>query len=141
MGQNNEQDGIVVEVSGSTAKIRASRHNNCATCGACPGNTATVLEVFNPLGARVGQKVVIKARGTNMLKAAFTVYIFPLIAVFFGAVAGAEIAAWAGLTDTWPLLIGGIGAFLAAIWYVKNYEYSVRTDVKMKPVITQILSS
>ena len=83
-----------------------------------------------------------EVREINMLKAAFTVYIFPLIAVFFGEVAASEFASWAGIaTGIWPHITGGAGAFLVAIWYIKHYDTSVRMDEKMQPVIARILSS
>lgn len=43
-------------------------HNDCANCGYCPGNSAAVQDVRNPLAARVGQIVVIKGREVSITK-------------------------------------------------------------------------
>lgn len=136
----NQQEGIVIQVTGKMAKVKTSRHNDCANCGSCPGNSATVLDASNPLGAQVGQKVTIEIQEINMLKAAFTVYIFPLLAVFLGALAGGELASWVNLSEIAGRIIGGAGAFLAAVWYVRYYDRSVRTDDKMQPVIVAVLT-
>jgi Positive regulator of sigma E activity len=140
MSAANRQEGIVIEVSGRMAKVKASRHNDCANCGACPGNSATVLDARNPVGARTGQKVVVEIQEINMLKAAFTVYILPLIVALLGVLLGGEFAAWLGASETLGRIIGGGGAFLAAVCYVRYYDQSVRTDVKMQPVIVSVLS-
>ncbi|WP_406542265.1 hypothetical protein [Clostridium ljungdahlii] len=39
-----ESEGIVIETSESIAKVRASRHGDCKSCGACPGDNAIVVD-------------------------------------------------------------------------------------------------
>ena len=133
--KTNQQEGIVIETAGRVAKVKTSRHNDCASCGACPGNAATVLEAVNRAGAKAGQNVVIEIQEANMLTAAFTVYLLPLLAVFLGVVAGGEIAGWLEKPETMLQVIGGVAAFISALVYIKYYNHSVRIDEKMKPVI------
>lgn len=138
---DKQQEGIVIEVIGDhLARVKTSRHNDCENCGACPGNSALVLEVRNDVGARVGQRVAIEVREVNMLKAAFIVYILPLILVFAGAVAGGILGENFGYQPLWFQISGGVIAFILSVLYIKFFDSAARSDVKMQPVIIQILS-
>lgn len=134
-----QQEGIVLEVSGRMAKVKTSRHNDCENCGSCPGNSAIVLEAGNPLEAQPGQRVLVEVKEVNMLKAAFVVYILPLIAAFTGVV----LVALAAEKFAQPVVIfqifGGVAAFIVAVGYVKYYDCSARSDEKMQPIIVEII--
>jgi sigma-E factor negative regulatory protein RseC len=140
MATTGQQEGIIIETAGKMAKVKTSRHNDCANCGSCPGNSAAVLDVRNPVGAKVGQKVIIELQEVNMLKAAFTVYILPLLALLVGATTGGAFAAWAGTAETLSRVLGAVIAFAGSIWYIRHYDYSVRMDDKMQPVVVHILT-
>ncbi|MBI6873017.1 SoxR reducing system RseC family protein [Clostridium aciditolerans] len=135
-----ENEGVVIEVSGDMAKVKSNRHGDCKNCGACPGDNATVLDVQNPLGAKPGQRVSFEIKETNMLKAAFIVYIMPLIAIFLGAIAGTWLGEKAGQSIRMFQIGGGIVAFILSVIYVKIFDKSTRSDKKMIPIITRILS-
>lgn len=135
-----QQEGMVLEVSGRMAKVKASRHNDCENCGACPGNSAMVLDARNSVGAKPGQRVLVEIKEINMLKAAFTVYILPLVAAFAGAIIGDFIGRFLGFEELISRLIGGSGMTLLSIWYIKYYDNSARMDDKMQPTIIQIIS-
>lgn len=137
---DKQQEGIVLEVVGDMAKVKTSRHNDCENCGACPGNSAMVLEALNPVGAKPGQRVAIEVQEVNMLKAAFIVYILPLIAVFIGAVLGGMLAQRLGNESLWFQVTGGIVAFVLSVVYIKYFDSAARMDVKMQPIIVRILS-
>ena len=136
---NKLQEGIVIAIDGSLARVKTSRHNDCENCGACPGNTALVLEAANPEGARPGQRVLVEVRETNMLKAAFVVYVLPLVAAFAGAAGGGRAAEMAGMATFWPQAGGGVALFVLAILYIRHFDRSARTDSKMQPTIVRIL--
>lgn len=136
----NQQEGIVLELQGKMAKVKTARHNDCDSCGSCPGNSAMIMDARNPLGATVGQRVMIEIQEVNMLKAAFIVYVLPLIAIFTGALAGYYFYWQTGfLTERFDQVAGGIVAFLLSVWYIKHYDYSARMNDKMQPVIIRIL--
>ncbi len=136
------QEGIVLELlPDGTAKVKTSRHNDCENCGACPGNSAMVLTARNPLGAKPGQQVAIEIKEVNMLKAAFIVYMQPLLAAFLGSLAGWWLAEQWGLALLALQILGGVLGFALAIGYVKYFDISSKTNVSMQPVITDILSN
>ena len=137
---NKQQEGIVLEVTGNVAKVKASRHSDCENCGACPGNTAIVVEALNKAGAKPGQSVAIEIREVNMLKAAFIVYMAPLLAAFAGALAGYYAANYTGTDSLLTSIAGGMGLFALSVWYVRYFDHRARTDERMRPVIVAILS-
>ncbi|MDR3562845.1 MAG: SoxR reducing system RseC family protein [Negativicutes bacterium] len=136
-----QQEGIVIGVlDGGLAQVKTSRHSDCENCGSCPGNSALVLEARNPLGARPGQRVMIEVQEINMLKSAFIVYLLPLIAIFIGAVLGSYLAEHLALDVLWLQVGGGGLAFAGSVFYIKYFDRSARTDIKMQPVITRIVT-
>jgi len=135
-----QQEGIVIEIRGEMARVKTSRHNDCENCGACPGNSAIVLDARNPVGAKTGQRVVIEIQEVNMLKAAFIVYVLPLLAAFAGAITGGWLASRMGQESIWFQVAGGLVFFAIAIFYIKVFDRSSRSDVAMQPVIIRVLS-
>ncbi|TWH52122.1 SoxR reducing system RseC family protein [Sporomusa sp. KB1] len=135
-----QQEGIILEVIGKMAKVKASRHSDCENCGSCPGNTAIVVEALNMADAKPGQRVAIEIREVNMLKAAFVVYMAPLLAAFAGALAGNYAAHYIGIDSLLISIAGGVGFFTLAVWYVKYFDQMARTDERMRPVVVAVLS-
>lgn len=135
-----ESEGIVIEVVGNTAKIKTNRHGDCKNCGACPGDQAMVVDALNPLGAKAGQRVTFEIKQTNMLKAAFIVYILPLISIFIGVISGTMIAEKIGLTTIALQIAGAVIAFSLSVLYINFFEKSTHSNEKMQPVVTSIIS-
>ncbi|ATW25904.1 SoxR reducing system RseC family protein [Candidatus Formimonas warabiya] len=135
-----EQVGVVLEVSGSMAKVKATRHSDCENCGACPGNQAMVLEARNPVGAKPGQRVAFEVKEVNMLKAAFIVYMLPLVAIFLGAWGGNWVSHHFGLPVLLLQITGGLLAFILSVIYIKFFDSAAHGNSQMQPVITRILS-
>lgn len=135
-----EETGVVIGIDGEMAKVRAARHGDCENCGSCPGDNAMTLDVRNPLSAKVGQKVAFEIPQTNMLQAAFVVYILPLVAAAVGVIVGGYIASKLGQPLIPFQIGGGIAAFILSLIFVKLYDRSVRNNKKTLPVITKILS-
>lgn len=134
-----EAQGIVIESNGNLAKVKVNRHGDCKNCGACPGDNATVLDVQNLLKAKPGQRVLFEIKEANMLKAAFVVYILPLIAILLGSLSGMLLAEKIGEVEKIFEIGGGLVAFVLAVLYIKIFDKSTNSDSKMKPIITHIL--
>ncbi|WP_309249433.1 SoxR reducing system RseC family protein [Clostridium estertheticum] len=95
--EEEEEEGIIIEIyENNIAKVKVGRHNECKNCGACQGDNSVVIEAKNPIGAKTGQKISFQMKDTNMLMAAFVVYIVPLVAVVLGILIGQVIAAKLG---------------------------------------------
>ncbi|MBC2580352.1 SoxR reducing system RseC family protein [Clostridium sp. DJ247] len=135
-----EAEGVVIEVSGNIAKVKVNRHGECKNCGACPGDNAAVLEVQNKIRAKPGQRVVLEIRETNMLKAAFIVYILPLISILVGCVIGTLLSEKIHQSKITYQIGGGIVAFIISVIYIKVFDKNTGKNEKIKPIIIRIIS-
>lgn len=135
-----EEEGLVIEAIGEIAKIKAGRHNECSSCGACPGDNAMVLSVRNCAGAKPGQRVAFEVKDTNMLKSAFIVFVLPLIAIALGSAVGGWIGQQIGNWVNVFRAIGGIVTFAISIGYIKSFDKSVNNNIRTMPKITRIIS-
>lgn len=134
-----ETEGIVIAIEGDIAKVKASRHSDCESCGACPGDKAAVLDVYNPLGATIGQKVNIEIPEAKMLKAAFVVYMLPIITTFAGFFFGVWLAEKYVLNEVLTEVSTSVAALLITLIYIKMFDRSTSGKKKMMPVVTRIL--
>ena len=136
-----EEEGIIIEILQSNmARVKVGRHGECKNCGACPGDSALVIEAQNPIGAKAGQKIIFEAKETNMLMAAFVVYIVPLIAIIVGVIGGQGLAEKLGYSVQGFQVGGGILAFSLSVVNIKFFDKFAHNNKKMQPVITRILS-
>lgn len=90
-----EEVGTVVELKGKHVALvhcqRGSFCKHCAAMGSCQvgsDNKSMLVEAHNVLGAQVGDKVKIETSTKSFLQSSFMLYIVPLIALLFGAIAG-----------------------------------------------------
>ncbi|MCI1943775.1 SoxR reducing system RseC family protein [Clostridium luticellarii] len=132
-------EGIVIEIEQDSARIRASKHGNCKSCGLCAGEDATIVEAKNLVGAKVGQHVLFEVEERNMLKAAFIVYILPLIAIFAGALLGTWLGNYIGYFQRAFQIGGGAVLFIISLFYVKVFDKSTAKNDALKPVIRRVL--
>lgn len=94
-----EEIGVVVQTQGETAKVRMTRHSSCERCGACGMGGAREAEftVLNPVGACPGQRVRIRVAPGTLYRAAFLVYIIPMIGLILGYLLGRWLAQYYGI--------------------------------------------
>ena len=87
------ETGVILEVRGTVAVVRAEAQGECAGCGAkgyCHGGAGgeKTVEALNDAGARAGDRVVISVPSKDFLRAAFQVYMVPVFGILAGAAAG-----------------------------------------------------
>lgn len=81
--------GVVESVNGNKATVSLSRSTACGDCGACQmgkENLNRQVDALNPVGAKIGDRVTMEMADNTVLKAAFIVYIVPLIVLILGMV-------------------------------------------------------
>ena len=94
----NETGTIIELKAADVALVLCQKNSACAHCsaeGVCHAGDASQarsVEAYNPLGAQVGDQVRLSVTTRSFLRSSFLLYIVPLIALVFGAVAGKEIA-------------------------------------------------
>lgn len=136
-----EEDGIIIEtLKENMAKVKMGRHNECKNCGACPGDNTLIIEAQNLIGAKAGQRVILEVKETNMLLAAFVVYILPLLAILAGILIGYEIASKLAYSVQEFEIGGGIVAFILSAFNIKVFDKLAHNSEKMQPTITRISS-
>lgn len=131
-------EGVVIEVNAEIAKVRLSRHSNCSHCGMCQGADAVVLDAPKPHDMKPGQRVILEIKDSNMLKAAFTVFILPLIAIAVGIYLGYFFSSIFNILDILPIIICVVVFGLAAILAIKRLDMSLQTSGD-KPKIVKVI--
>ena len=133
------EEGVVIEVIGDVAKVKAGRHNECKNCGACPGDNSVIICAKNGKGAKPGQRVIFEAKEENSLMAAFVVFILPLINVFVGVVIGNAVSHSLGLSVPVCETIGGTVTFLISLILIKLFNNNLSGNEKFQPKIIKVL--
>ncbi len=127
----SEQDAVVVAVEGRIAWVEAQRQSVCGQCAAAKGcGTATLGKAFrrrpariaalNPIGARVGERVVVGIRSRSLVQGAWMVYGLPLLALFaVPLTVQAVFLHGAPLPEGWQILLAALGLG-GALWWVRH---------------------
>jgi sigma-E factor negative regulatory protein RseC len=119
------EEGVVIGLDRPTAQGPARARVQLAAgdhCEACPSRgicrperdpEARVLDVVDPVGVAVGDRVRVAVPGGAVLRASFLVYGLPLVLLLAGVVLGMRIwPADDAMRDLWSFLLG---AGLAAV--------------------------
>ncbi|UCD58076.1 MAG: SoxR reducing system RseC family protein [Candidatus Hydrogenedentota bacterium] len=85
--------GKVIEAGAGSARVEVSQSGICARCeiaSSCvPGSGGSrIIEVADPLGVSVNQRVRVELSAGKLIGASFVAYILPLLGLFAGAVLG-----------------------------------------------------
>ncbi|MEN6326601.1 MAG: SoxR reducing system RseC family protein [Syntrophomonas sp.] len=129
-------EGVVIESNGETAKVRCSVHSDCENCGVCPGNNAMIIDVTDEVGTQVGQQVLIDKKETNMLLAAFTIFVLPLLAVGLGIFLGYYLSFRLMISAKLLMILGGLIFGLAAVFIIRRVDQSLQSE---KPTIVRTI--
>jgi sigma-E factor negative regulatory protein RseC len=123
------EEGVVVRADADGAWVKTIRGDACKGCSsktACHtmgGGEEMEVSAVNPIGARVGDRVVLKMDTLAFLKGTFLVYMFPILML----VGGAVIGEWVTRSSDWPspllpilLGFGGLAFGLVIMKVVAN---------------------
>lgn len=119
-----EENGIVIQIKNTTAVIRAQRSTSCDSCAqkkACHGDTTgteALIEAENPVGAKVGDRVVFSVGAGSVVKAGLLLYLFPIISFIGGVVLGQTLAARVFPMQNPDLVSGVLGVLFLALAFV-----------------------
>lgn len=133
------EEGVIIETDGVTAKVKAGRHVECKDCGACPGSDAAIITVKNQLHALVGQRVAFEVKEEGALKGAFLIFIFPLIALFAGALLGGWAAGLLSVSVLAGRVVGAVVFLALSIAVIRLYDRKAGKNKDALPVITKII--
>ena len=137
--------GVVKSVNGRMAKVFVETGPGC--CDHCEKETCDInergveTEAVNLVDAQVGQKVTVDMKTVTYLKGVMVLYVLPVLALLFGALAG-RVALPAYFYGTDPDILsaaGGFLSFLASLALVKLLSGRMEKKTEHKPVIEAII--
>lgn len=119
--------GVVESTYGEKAMVALTRHTACGDCGACQmgkENLERKIEAYNTAGAKIGDRVTMEMADDTVLKAAFIVYIIPLIVLvtgIFGTNFVLEYFQISDMVELYGFLVGLIGMAISFL-FIKRRE-------------------
>jgi positive regulator of sigma E activity len=94
-GEAMRQFGEVIATKDREAQVRVVQHSACANCDHRCGLAYEMKDIQvsarNDIGATPGESVVLEMCHTVVLRAALWAYVFPLVFLFTGVVAGVMV--------------------------------------------------
>ncbi|MFG1489170.1 SoxR reducing system RseC family protein [Oceanospirillum sp. HFRX-1_2] len=141
-----EEQAIVVEVSSNEVWVETCRQTACQSCSAksscghsllskiSSGKTQR-LQVNTDKELQVGDQVVLGLGEGAFLRGSALVYLFPLLALIVGALAGESLF---GQDSLMSFILAGAG-LLAGFGYVRWYSWRHRQDAQYQPVVLRKL--
>ncbi len=143
-----EEQGTIIEIRNDIAFISTERGSECDSCGSkalCkPGegeDKTMVVEAFNPIEARVGERVVFTVGAATVLRAGMMLYLVPLLSFIAGVVVG-QVLGPELLPDTNIDLVSAVLGFVfVAISFVglRIYGKRVETSKTYRPTIVRVI--
>ncbi|TAN71189.1 MAG: Fis family transcriptional regulator [Gallionella sp.] len=131
-----ETRAIVVRVDGRHALVRANQGNGCGQCsgkGCGAGKLSQLFcgkprqfQVDNPIGASVGDEVVVSVADGAVLRGIGLVYLLPLALLAAGAMLGSVCAAQVEQRDFYAAAgagLGLVGGFVLSRWIVSGQAH------------------
>jgi len=135
-----EETGRVVAVQDGFAWIEAESASACSGCalhGGCGtgviarllGRRPVQLRVANPIGAGVGETVVIGISANGLLQGSLAVYAMPLAGLFAGALAGQQVAGESAA------IAGALAGLATGLVWLLRYSRRNVSDTRFQPVV------
>lgn len=140
MNEELIEEGIVVKSENGYADIILLTKESCEECSAqiiCKpkDDSSRILNIKNTCGAQKGDKVTISVQGKTLLKAAFNLYLYPLLLLISGIILGLNIFANSNLTELYAFLLG---CLCASIYYYIIIKLCAKLN-STQPIINKII--
>ena len=139
------EEGIVGRTDGTSAWITTTRSGACENC-ASKGSCSTLgsgrkmeVQAVNTAGAQVGDRVLISFESASLFKLTFLLYIFPILAMFAGALLGQVAAPFLHFDATTLSVAGAFLFFLLAFGLVRVSGNRLAQKDEYRPKVFRIL--
>lgn len=146
-----EETATVTQVADGFAWVETQRQSVCGACAARKGCGTAVLanvlgqrqrrlRAINPIGARVGDRVVIGLAEGVILQASVVVYLVPLLAMMLGAGLVEMLGANLGgqRTEVMTVVFGLLGMASGLLW-VRAFARRVEGEERYQPTLVRRL--
>lgn len=137
-----EEPGRVVAVEEGAVWVETLRRSTCSACSANAGCGQGLMEklgvgqrrgyvrALTDLHLAVGDGVVIGVREDLLVRSSVQVYLLPLLGLF----AGAMLAQWLALAESFVIL-AGLGGLFSLWWLVRWRTRRSADDPSLQPVV------
>lgn len=139
-----ETQAVVIKIEDAVAYVQAERKTSCSGCSESSCGTSVLANFFgqraplyrarNEAGAKVGDRVMIGMDESALFKGTLLLYLFPLLLLFVGAVAGSALAATAEARD-YCSAIGAVIGLAAGFVALKLFSARLGMGKQFQPVI------
>ncbi len=139
-----KEEGVITEATPQTAWVKTVRSRACETCAesdSCEivrNKKAMHVEVKNTLGVNKGDHVVIGFQSGSLLYLTFLLYLFPVISLVLGALAGSAAASLLNTDENLTALFSGFLLFAAAFSAVKRLNTKAARNDQYRPFLVKI---
>ncbi len=131
-----EEKGRVVKVDNGVAQVEMERTSACGRCGICLQSSGDkpILYAEDSLGARPGDEVLVSVESKQVLKAAFLIYLFPLVGLIGGYFLGRTVLG----TERTGIIFAGLG-FFTTLFLLYQYDKRLKAQKSKEAKIIQIV--
>jgi sigma-E factor negative regulatory protein RseC len=139
------EEGVVVRVEGADTRVKTIRGDACKSCSsnaACHtmgGGREMEVSALNPIGARVGDRVVLKMDTLPFLKGTFLVYMFPILLLVGGAALGEWISLSSNLQSPLPSVLFAFGGLACGLLFMKRIANRLAQKPDYRPRIVRVI--
>ncbi|MEN8246175.1 MAG: SoxR reducing system RseC family protein [Thermodesulfobacteriota bacterium] len=139
------EEGIVIKLGEKTAWVKTTRSSACETCdsrGSCHSGEQgkeMEVEVTNSVGAAIGDRIVLYFETSSLLKAAFLLYVFPVLCMLAGAALGHWLSLKYQLNPSLGSATTGFLCLILSFMLVKIRGDRLARKDNYKPRILRIL--
>ncbi|MCK7582922.1 MAG: SoxR reducing system RseC family protein [Chromatiales bacterium] len=142
-----EERGRIIALIGDQARITAERRSACGQCSVNNACGTSLLERFfgrrpvellarNPIGAQVGEEVIVGLSEQGLLRTAAAAYLAPILGLIIGAAVGDQIG---GNSPEVASVLGALGGLALAFWWLRGYSVTLSQRPERQPVILRRL--
>ncbi len=135
IGSGGPETAWVKTIASSACKACASRDS----CTSGAGAKEREVEAINRAGAKVGDIIQIYMDTTALLKATFLLYIFPIVCMLAGGVAGQALSGRLGTGSSLVTVCMAMGSFILAMVLVRIRAGRMALRIEYRPKITRII--
>lgn len=139
------EQAVVIRRDTTGTWVKTEHTGACESCtsrGACHvmgGGKEMEVEVLNPVGACVGDRVVLKMDTSPLLKATFLIYLLPILMLMAGATAGEWISRSFSVNSSGLAVALGFGSLAAGLVLVNMVGRRLSQQNAYRPRIVRII--
>jgi sigma-E factor negative regulatory protein RseC len=131
-----EPPTIWVKMVQGSACASCSERNSCNTMS---NSREREVEILNKTGAVIGDRVEVSMDSWALLKAAFLLYVFPILCMLIGAVTGDVIATHFHYTGSLPAVIMALLGLASALMVVKVRGNRLASQAAYRPQAIRVI--